>query len=146
MLLASLIKNKNLPITISITATSFALFIGLIYLSKPDRGGVARCEEIFHLNSLSDRGLKIHPLTKWMPFENPKFRMYVENEKSEELIKYLGANGYSNWKKGSVQYGSFYIGENTSDEVYYSKKRTGKNVDIMAYDKRDGLLYAITSQ
>jgi len=143
MLLVSL--RKHLLLTVSTIVIIFA-FIGLVYLSKPDRGGLIRCEEIFHLDLLSDRGLEIRPLTRWEPFENPKFRMHVENGKLDTIIEYLEDNGYSKWEKGSVQYGSLNVGGNTSDEVYYSKKRTGKNVDIMAYDKKSGFLYAIVSQ
>jgi hypothetical protein len=140
MLLVFLKRNFMAALLVAIACVS------IIYLSKPDRGGIVRCEKIFDLDALSDRGLKMQRLWKWKPFERAKFRMKVDPSRTNDLRKYLVEQGFQEWRRGGIQYGSLNTGWDGSNVVFYSKKQIGKHVQIMAHDTTDNLLYAIDSQ
>jgi hypothetical protein len=116
---------------------------GLIYVSKPDRGGIYRCEEIFGFDSLNQRDLKNLPFLTWSPFESPKFRMKIGQSKFLELKPYLHYHGYKEWEEGGVQYGSLNMGWDRTAPLQYSMKKFQGHVHIVAYDKRNQLFYAI---
>jgi len=131
------------------TLAAILLFFGVIgiaYISKPDRGGLRRCQEIFGLDSLEGRGAELRPFLKWKPFETTKFRMKVGREKVTDLKNYLVRCGYTKWVEGGIQYGSLNMGWDSTTKIYYSKKQIGRHVHIMAYDMTNDLLYAIVSQ
>lgn len=131
---------------VSVGGILFFCVFASAYLSKPDRGGFKRCEEIFGLDSLGSKGLKISPLTKWSPFENPKFRMEIEESHFNDLRTYLYGQGYRKWEAGGLQYGSLDIGWDGSSLVQYSLRKFSGHVHIIAYDSTKHLIYAIVSQ
>lgn len=140
MLLVPLVRRWAIIIAI------IFMVISVFYTSKPDRGGLIRCQKIFGFSSLNNRGLTLQPFLKWKPFETPKFRMSIESGKLNSVKDYLAKFGYTEWTLGGLQYGSLNMGWDSSTDLYYSKKRIGKNVQIVAYDETNNLLYAIVSQ
>lgn len=129
-----------------VSITTLSGILGIIYLSKPDKGGLERCQMIFGLDSLDQRGLEFSPLFYWNPFENPKFRMKIENGKFDDLKLYLFDRGYTQWKDGGgLEYGSLYIDYSTAAVEYSFRKFQGR-VHLIAYDKSKNFVYAIVSQ
>jgi hypothetical protein len=120
------------------------VFLG--YVSKPDRGGLGRCEKVFGFDSLSCRGLTHVPLVIWVPFEDPKFKMRINVDKADDLMSYFAGLGYSNWTRGGVQFGSIDMGWEASSEVYYSEKEVGISNHYLVHDRENNVLFAIASQ
>jgi hypothetical protein len=119
---------------------------GLIFVSKPDRGGLYRCQEIFGFDLINQKDLKNFSFSTWSPFENPKFRMKIGQSKFQELKLYLYYHGYKEWKEGGLQYGSLNMGWDGSAPLIYSFKKFHGHVHIVAYDEKNQLFYAIVSQ
>lgn len=135
----------KLKYTLIFTALLIGLF-GIGYMSKPDIGGLKRCEEIFRFNSLDHYGLKILPLLTWKPFEGSKFRMRIEEEKFEYFKIYLYGQGFKDWEEGGLEFGSFIIGCDNSESLQYSIKKFWGHEQIIAYDEAKNLIYAINFQ
>lgn len=125
---------------------SLLMLGSIVYLSKPDRGGMARCEEVFGLHSLSGMGVKIVPMDGWKPFEKPKFKAKLTREPFELIKGYLVYNGFDEWRTGGIQYGSLNIGWEGKDDLIYSLKKFSGRVHVAAYDYNDCVLYLIVSQ
>jgi hypothetical protein len=129
-----------------IGVTSLLGLLGITYLSKPDRGGLNRCKEIFGFDSLDQRDLEIYPMLTWKPFEGAKFKMKIKKNRFEAFKKYLHGHGYREWKEGGLEYGSFIIGCDGSAPVQYSFNKFGGHEQIIAYDRTNNFIYAINFQ
>jgi hypothetical protein len=137
-----LLRIKNTMITVIILSG----LLGIIYISKPDRGGLGRCQEIFGFDTLSQRGLEILPFSAWSPFENSKFRMKIQKSKFESLKIYLYGHGYETWEAGGLQFGSLNIGWDGLVHLQYSIRKFDGHVHIVAYDQTNRTFYTIVSQ
>jgi hypothetical protein len=135
----------RMKITI-ITVIILSGLLGITYFSKPDRGGLGRCQEIFGFDNLSQRDLKILPFSTWSPFENSKFQMKLQKSKFESLKIYLYSHGYEKWESGGLQFGSLNIGWDGLIHLQYSLRKFDGHVHIVAYDQTNGIFYAIVSQ
>ena len=135
-------RQKNIIVVIVVALAC----VSIVYLSKPDRGGITRCERIFDLDSLNARGLEMSRLWKWKPFERAKFRMKADPSRANDVRKYLAEQGFQEWRRGGIQYGSLDVGWDGSDIVFYSKKQLGKHVHVIAHNTTGDVLYFIDSQ
>jgi hypothetical protein len=144
MLLGVLKINKRIIILITVFTVIIAYIF--LYVSKPDYGGIFRCEKIFILESLSNHVKESKPFFKWELFEDPKFRFALPNNDYSTLKDYLAQNGYVEWVEGGVQYGSLNIGGEKKDLIFYSIKNVGKHAYIMVIDQKNQYLYAIVGQ
>lgn len=135
-------KLKVILVTIMVLSAA----ISIAYLSKPDRGGLTRCQEVFGLDSLDRRGLEMLPFYTWSPFENRKFKMRIKIDKIDDLKYYLFTRGYEEWKEGGIQFGSLETGWDGTAAVQYSIRKFGGNSHLVAYDSTNHLIYAIVCE
>lgn len=139
MLLAALIpRNGNILIWVVCVLLPI-----ILYFSKPDRGGLQRCERIFGLDALRDLELEQRSLWKWRPFEQAKFSFEVPSAMQQKLLEYLEAKGFRTWHSGGIQYGSFNVGWEPSENVKYSKIERHGEVFVIALDEDKNILYLI---
>lgn len=114
------------------------------YLSRPDRGGLSKCADVFGLPVLNRLGLVSRPFLAWTPFESPKFRFAISPTQFAEIDSALKAAGYSAWERGGVTYGSVSHGWTPGeDNVHCSLKRGGKSY-TWSYSAKKNLIFAIT--
>lgn len=114
------------------------------YISRPDRGGLARCARVFALPGINSLKLSSRPFLSWTPFESAKFRFAVSPTDFAMLDAELRADGYSEWEKGGVTYGSVSHGWSMDEDfVYCSLKRGGRSY-TWSYSARKNLIFAIT--
>ena len=114
------------------------------YLSKPDRGGVNRCSRVFAISELEDYSLAHKPFATWDLFESPKFRFAISTESFERLAVELKRQGYSDWKRGGVTFGSVDVGwTEDEDNIYCKHTRSGYH-HYWSYSAKTKLIYAIT--
>ena len=130
-------RNKKLTIVALIV-----LAIG--YISKPDWGGVGRCERIFAMPELQQLQLSHKPFFVWELFESPKFRFRTTAADYEKLSLQLSAAGYSPWERGSLQYGSVVIGGSSEDDFICCSKHTPSYHYYWIYSASEQVVYAIT--
>jgi hypothetical protein len=123
-----------------------AILMPFVFFSRPDYGGVWRCEKIFGFDLSSSKGLKLKPFLYWNFFESPKFRFEILTEDYNGLRKSLSNYGYNEWEEGGLQYGSVNIGWLSDDRVFYSTKQVGKHELIIAIDEHNHIMYAIVAQ
>lgn len=138
MLLGSLKK-------IAILGTLLLGLIAVVYLSKPDRGGIKRCQEIFGFDSFEKLDMEECRFSTWRPFENPKFKFRIK-ENINDVKSYLESYGFQEWNVGGVQYGSINIGWDETTNVAYSLKKFSGHVHIVVYDQTNSNIYLIVSQ
>ncbi|MCP5537237.1 MAG: hypothetical protein H7A51_13750 [Akkermansiaceae bacterium] len=122
----------------------FLFVVGVGYLSKPDRGGLVGCGQVFGLPEIEQLELDTKPLMSWQPFESPKYRFHASDAQFEALDRILRSEGYSDWQEGGVSFGSISHGW-TSDEdwIYCKSSHEGYNL-YWSYSRTQKLVYAIT--
>jgi hypothetical protein len=130
-------RNKKLTI-----AALVLLAIG--YISKPDWGGVGRCARIFGMPELHQLQLSHRPFFGWELFESPKFRFRITAADFEKLSLQLSADGYSPWKRGSLQFGSVLIGGSSEEDFFYCSKDTPSHHYYWSYSAAEQVIYAVT--
>lgn len=115
----------------------------LASISRPDRGGVSRCEKLTLLNKLNIFLGPEKPILPWKPFEEPKFKFHMIYGK--DIMPYLLSEGYSNWKVGGISFGSIDIGwESHEDNIYASKNISGgKRVYISLSKTRNEIVFVL---
>lgn len=131
--------------TITISGTLLLGLIAVVYFSKPDRGGIKRCQEIFGFNPFEKLEIKECHLSTWNPFENPKFKLKIKGD-IDDVKNYFALYGFKEWSVGGVQYGSINIGWDETTNVVYSLKKFSGHVHIVVYDQTNSYLYIIRSQ
>jgi hypothetical protein len=127
------------------TKVAVILLIAVIvtYLSRPDRGGLSRCGQLFEMPELKRLDLTSRPFLAWTPFESPKFRFEVSPTQFAEIDSALKAAGYSIWEKGGVTYGSVSHGWTTDEDYVYCSKKHGGHSYTWSYSARENLIFAI---
>jgi hypothetical protein len=121
-----------------------ALLFVFGYLSKPDRGGLSRCSRIFAISKLEEYSLTHKPFATWDIFESPKFRFALSTESYERLAVELKRQGYSEWKRGGVTFGSVDVGwAGDEDNIYCRLTRSGYHY-YWSYSAKTKVIYAIT--
>lgn len=138
MLLGSLKK-------VAIAVTLLLGLVAVVYLSKPDRGGIKRCQKIFGFHSLGKIEMELYPLSTWRPFENPKFKFRIKGN-INDVKNYFESYGFQEWKIGGVQYGSINIGWDKTTNVAYSMKKFSGHVHIVVYDQTNSNIFIVKSQ
>jgi hypothetical protein len=126
------------------TAVVISTILAITWYSRPDRGGVNRCAQIFGLSEISDIGLVHRPFYSWHFIESPKFRFTITPTQYEKLKSILMNHGYSDWSKGSLDYGSVNIGGSPYDDYIFCTLKSPHSNYYWSYSAEDNLIYAIT--
>lgn len=114
------------------------------YLSKPDRGGVGRCSRVFAISELGNYTLAHKPFLTWNLFESPKFRFEISPDGYEDLAKELKRQGYSEWNRGGVTFGSVDVGWTEAEDNIYCELTKNGCLYCWSYSAKNNLIYAIT--
>ena len=115
----------------------------VLYFSRPDWGGIDRCARVVEMPEVKQLDLTHKKLLKWDFFESPKFRFQIPPKSASDLTLMLEENGYSEWKEGFLQFGSFYLGDGPEDDLIYCSKRMRGFTVYWGYSKRQNKLYSI---
>jgi hypothetical protein len=96
-------------------ATSLVLVLILVLLqTRPDRGGATQCENLTKIEGLSIYLGNPKLIFPWKPFEEPKFRFSLN--RSLDIESYLISRGYTNWKRGGIEFGSISVGDESYED------------------------------
>lgn len=127
------------------TKVAVILLITVIvtYFSRPDRGGLSRCGQLFEMPELNRLDLTSRPFLAWTPFESPKFRFEVSPTQFAEIDSALKAAGYSAWETGGVTYGSVSHGWTPDEDYVYCRMKRGGHSYTWSYSARENLIFAI---
>ena len=122
------------------------ILLAIGYVSKPDRGGVGRCSEVFAMPGLKQFQLSHRPFLWWELFESPKFRFTISPSDFSRLEAALKSAGYSGWERGGVTFGSVSHGWETDEDYVTCEFRQSGHHYYWSYSPKGHLIYAITSQ
>ena len=122
----------------------FTVIIGLLYLSKPDRGGVAACSKVFGLPELQMIELSSKSFWTWELFESPKYRFSISPEEYTKLKSVLADHDYSDWVRKGLTYDSINIGTENYEDSLVSTKQGRGSVFHWSYSQKLGEVYAIS--
>ena len=91
----------------------------IIWLGRPDKGGVKRCQNLSRLYSLSEfvNGEKL--VFAWKPFEI-RYRFTMRRTEFGRFKEYTLRQGFSPWVDGGGCYGSFEEESTSIDPLYYT--------------------------
>jgi len=125
-----------------------ALLVGVVllflYVTKPDKGGVWACSKMFGLPRLSEIELDHKPFWYWQIFESSKYRFHIEPEEFSKLQSMLAAEGYSEWERQGLTYGSISIGWNGNEDFIVTRRRSNGMVYYWSYSRDLNVVYAIS--
>jgi len=99
-----------------------ALVVLLVYFSKPDRGGIQRCETLSGVPQLGAFVTHREHLWKWKPFEDPRFRFQMPLANFDALKMKTKELGFEEWVEGDGGFGSFNEFSWDNNKLYYTKK------------------------
>jgi len=94
----------------------------LVYFSKPDRGGIRKCEILSGVYELRAFVTHREHLWKWKPFEPPRFRFHLPLSNFDAFKMQTRELGFEEWVEGSGQFGSFNEFSRDNNKLYYTKK------------------------
>ena len=120
-----------------------AILVAIGYISKPDRGGVWRCAQIFDMPELQEFHFSHEPFLMWEPFESPKFRFRISPTDFSRLDSALKRQGYPTWIEGGVTYGSVSHGDEPDEDYVYCQSEHGGHSYTWSYSAKESLIYAI---
>ena len=124
----------------------FLVSVSVIYISRPDYGGISRCERIFEVEGLNGFNLVQKRIFPWKFFELPKFQFVIDKENSRKFMAYLKSEGFVSWVEGGLQHGSIVRGWSQSDDLIYCKKQVGGGSIIWSYEESSGRVVALLTQ
>ena len=96
----------------------FAVFT-FIWIGRPDKGGVKRCQDLSKLHNLRDFIDGERVLFAWKPFEI-RYKFTMGRSKFAGFQEYTQEQGYSTWVDGGGSYGSFEEDSHANDPLYYT--------------------------
>ena len=124
LVLLSIIMSKKYFRIVLFAISGLSLFIFVIWLGRPDKLGLSRCERLTGLDQLDQYVKDEKFVWAWNPFEI-RFRYTLKDGVFDDFKKYTLSHNFDLWDKGGGSYNSFYEESSSSDPLYYSSNKGG---------------------